>query len=180
MLFMSVCGLLLFGCGPAIDPGMPLITNPDDRAAIIEAYRPAMDLKPNLAHGKDLFFDTCAKCHHPRKDGIQVGPDLAKIEHRTPGELLESILNPTARIDQRYTNYIVRLTNGDVDDGLLVADTADAVTLRDNEGDRRIPRERIASIRVSKVSLMPEGVEKGLTRQALADLIGYVRQIKPL
>ena len=177
-----VCGALfmvLSACTPAIDPGTPVIVNSTDRPAVVEAYRPALQLAPDIVHGKQLFNDTCAKCHRPRKDGIQVGPDLARIEHRAPVELLESMLNPSARIDAKYTNYIVRLKDGDVEDGLLAADAPAAVTLRDNEGDRVIERARIESLRASKVSLMPDEIEKGLGRQAIADLIAYVRSLHP-
>ena len=108
---------------------------------------------------------------------MQVGAELASIEHRAPEELLESILNPSARIDAKFTNYIVRTKDGDVEDGLLVADTPAGVTLRDNEGDHVIERARVESLRASKVSLMPEEIEKGLSRQAIADLIAYVRTL---
>ena len=167
----------LSACAPAIDPGTPVIADSNDRAAVVEAYRPALRLVPDAAHGKQLFKDTCAKCHRPRKDGIQVGPELARIDHHAPGELLESLLNPSARIDAKYTNYIVRLKDGDVEDGLLVADSPAGVTLRDNEGDRMIERAKIESMRASKVSLMPDEIEKGLGRQAVADLIAYVRSL---
>jgi len=156
---------------------MPNITDSANRAAVIAAYKPALQLTPDVAHGKQIFDDTCAKCHRPRKDGVRVGPELEKIEHRSPEELLESLLNPSARIDAKFTNYIVRTLDGDVEDGLLAAESAESVTLRDNEHDLVIPRSRIANIRASKVSLMPEDIEKGLSRQAVADLIAYIRQL---
>jgi putative heme-binding domain-containing protein len=168
----------LAACAPAVDPGIPAIGDPANRAAVVEAYRPALTLTPDIAHGKAIFDDTCAKCHRPRKDGIQVGPDLASIERRAPEELLESILNPSARIDEKFTNYIVRTKDNDVLDGLLAAETLAGITLRDNEGDHMISRGRISDFRKSKVSLMPEEIEKGLGRQSVADLIGYVRSLK--
>ena len=164
-------------CAPAIDPGTPRIADSTDRPAVVEAYRPALQLRPDIAHGKQLFDDTCAKCHRPRKDGIQVGPDLTHIEHRAPGELLESLLNPSARIDPKFSNYIVRLKNGEVEDGLLAADTPASIILRDNDADQVIDRAQIDSLRPSKVSLMPDEIEKGLSRQSIADLIAYVQSL---
>ena len=172
--YACAIALTLCGCGSGIDPGAPFITDPRNRSAVVEAYRPALQLTPDPAHGKQIFDDTCAKCHRPRKDGVQVGPDLAAIEHRALEELLESILNPSARIDAKFTNYIVRTKDGDVLDGLLAAQSATSVTLRDNEADKVIERARIESLKPSQVSLMPEEIEKGLSRQAIADLIAYV------
>jgi putative heme-binding domain-containing protein len=170
---------VLTSCGPSIDPGIPPLADPTNRAAVVEAYRPALQLKADAAHGKVLFEETCAKCHRPRKDGIQVGPDLGALERRQPADLLESILNPGARIDARYRHVIVRTVDGDVDDGLLAQAAPEGITLRDNESDRFIARSRIAAQRDSDVSLMPEGIEKGLGRQAIADLIAYVVSLPP-
>jgi hypothetical protein len=37
-----------------------------------------------------------------------------------------------------------------------------------------IARAQIAKIQASKLSLMPEGLEEGLTHQDLADLVGFI------
>ncbi|HVC98384.1 MAG TPA: hypothetical protein VND64_32255, partial [Pirellulales bacterium] len=63
--------------------------------------------------------------------------------------------------------------------GMIAAETATSVTLKRGEdaGDTvlRINIEELAS---TGLSLMPEGVEKQLTRQEIADLIAYLLEIK--
>jgi len=42
-----------------------------------------------------------------------------------------------------------------------------------------IPRDQIETVASTGISLMPEGLEKGLSHQDLADLIAFVRSIRP-
>jgi putative heme-binding domain-containing protein len=177
-LWIGAFGLLT-GCGPKIDAGTPEIKDHSDRVAVLAAYQPALQLQGEAQHGMAIYEDTCRKCHEPRKDGIRVGPDLRTIRRRAPGEVLESIMNPSARIDAKHVNYIARMKDGRVQDGLLAAADEQSITLRDGEADHRLLRAEIDRIGKSKVSLMPEEIEKGLSRQSIADLIAYVLSLKP-
>jgi putative heme-binding domain-containing protein len=42
-----------------------------------------------------------------------------------------------------------------------------------------IPRNRIEVIASSGISLMPEGLEKGLTQQDFADLFAFIKGLQP-
>jgi putative membrane-bound dehydrogenase-like protein len=147
-----------------------------DRAKVVAAYRDVLTLKGNAAKGKDYFEDACARCHSPRREGGRVGPDLAGINNKTREELLEAILNPSASIEPRYVNYIVTTSDNRTFDGVLASETAGAITLRGGtEDDVTILRSRIRDIRSSSISLMPENLEEGLSRQGIADLIAFLR-----
>ena len=41
--------------------------------------------------------------------------------------------------------------------------------------DITVLRSRIAELRASSISLMPEGLEEGMNRQELSDVIAYLR-----
>ncbi len=56
-----------------------------------------------------------------------------------------------------------------------MAETSRTVTLRGEIEDVTVLRENITELRASSISLMPEGVEEGMTRQELADVIAYLR-----
>lgn len=147
-----------------------------DRAAVVNAYRDAAKLPGDPIKGKEYFEDACAKCHTPRKQGGRVGPDLSGINNKTREELLEAILNPSAAIEPRFVNYIVTHKDGRTFDGVLANETPGAITLRGGAvEDITILRNDITNIRSSSISLMPEDLEKGLSKQALADLISYLR-----
>ena len=69
---------------------------------MIDAYRPALTLTPDLAHGKQIFDDTCAKCHRPRKDGVRVGPSPFDVQRR----LLLAGMRPISNVVDA-SNYVM-------------------------------------------------------------------------
>ena len=148
-----------------------------DRAKVVEAYHDVLNMKGDVARGKSLFDENCAKCHMPRKQGGRVGPDLSGINNKTKDELLTSILNPSYAIEPQFTHYIVTTKDGHVHDGVLAHETPALITLRGGteEGDETILRGNIQEIRASSISLMPEELEKAVGRQGLADVIAYLR-----
>ena len=59
---------------------------------------------------------------------------------------------------------------------MIAAETATSVTLRMANGvEEVILRDQIRELRASTLSLMPEGLEKTLTPQDLADLLSFVQ-----
>ncbi|MGH9661665.1 MAG: c-type cytochrome, partial [Bryobacteraceae bacterium] len=153
------------------------IVETGDRARVVEDYRDALRLPGDVARGKRAFDEHCARCHMPRRQGGRVGPDLSGINNKTREELLTSILNPSYAIEPRFTNYLVTTRDGRLHDGVIAGETPAVITLRDgsDEGDETLLRQNVAEIRASTVSLMPDELEKSLDRQALADVIAYLR-----
>ncbi|MDX2032685.1 MAG: HEAT repeat domain-containing protein [Blastocatellia bacterium] len=147
----------------------------DERTAAVAAYQDVLKLQGDVNRGRDLYASTCAKCHSPQNGRPRIGADLSGINNKTKEELLNSILNPSAAIDPRFINYIITTRDGRIQDGLLANETAGAVTLRNTDGDFPILRGNIAEIRASTLSLMPDGFEKSLSKQQVADIIAYLR-----
>ena len=146
-----------------------------DRAAVLAEYQDVLDLTGNVDKGKTAFERECAKCHTPRGERSRVGPNLSGVNNRNAETLLSHILEPSAAIEARYTNYILVTKDGYVHDGLLVGETPGTMTLRGELEDITVLRENIAELRTSNVSLMPDGLEETMTRQELADVIAYLR-----
>lgn len=147
-----------------------------DRAKALASFKDAANLAGDVARGKKLFEENCARCHEPRRQSGRVGPDLSGINNKTKEELIASILNPSYAIEPRFVNYIITTRDGRMYDGIIANETAWAITLRGGaEEDETILRKNIASIRASSVSLMPEELEKNLGKQGLADVISYLR-----
>ena len=89
--------------------------------------------------------------------------------------LFESILQPSKAIADQYVNWQIFSTRGAVVSGLLVEETADAVTLRDANGkDTRIDKKEIASRAKSPTSLMPADLIGAMTSADLVDLVEYM------
>jgi putative membrane-bound dehydrogenase-like protein len=157
--------------------------NPKNLPPIAElAKRPG-----DAARGKQVWNASltgaaqCAKCHMVRGVGGQVGPDLSMIGKKASREnLYESILMPSKAIADQYIQHQVTTTSEVTITGLLVADTPEAITLRDANGkDTTIARKEIeGEVRKLTISIMPEDVVAALTEDELADLVAYLETLK--
>jgi putative heme-binding domain-containing protein len=151
-----------------------------DRQKVVDDYKSALDLNGDAIRGQSLFRKTCASCHRLENVGTEVGPDLkTNIHDKTPEQLLVAILDPSREVDRRYVNYIVETKSGRSVSGVIAAETATSLTVRRAEKiDEVILRSQIESIADTGKSLMPDGLEKELDKQALADVIAYLRSVK--
>ncbi len=149
---------------------------PAERKAVLADYRQALTLSADPAAGKQLFRQHCATCHHVGDVGVDVAPDISDSRVKTPEQLLTDILNPNQAIDNNYVSYTVATADGNVHTGIIAAETAASLTLRQPENKTlTLLRADIEAIRSSGVSLMPEGFEKHLSHQQMADLIAFVK-----
>ncbi len=149
---------------------------PAERKAVLADYQAALALTPDSRGGKNLFRQHCATCHHIGDVGVDVAPDISDSRVKSPDQLLTDILNPNQAIDNNYVSYTVAMADGNVHTGLIAAETASSVTLRQPENKTlTLLRVDIETLRSNGVSLMPEGFEKHLSHQQLADLIGFVK-----
>jgi putative heme-binding domain-containing protein len=151
------------------------VEQPTDRARILADYHSVLDLTGDAARGRPIFEKHCGPCHLPQK-GRRIGPDLSGVSSQTRQQLLQNILDPSREIQPRFTNYIVTTRDGRILDGLIVSESPGTITLRSsNAEDDTILRRNIAEIRTSSVSLMPDGLEKDMNRQDLADVIAFLQ-----
>ena len=145
------------------------------RRRVVDAYRPALGLKGKADAGAPLFKKLCASCHRLGREGVEVGPDLATLNDKSPEALLIAILDPNRAFEAKYAGFTIATVDGRVLSGLISGETASAVTLRRQEGgDDILLRSQIDEMAGSGQSLMPEGVEKDLTPQQLADLVAFL------
>ncbi len=148
-----------------------------DRKKILASYQSVLKLKGDVMRGKAAFTKVCATCHRLGEVGVEVGADLkAALPNKTASQLLIDILDPSREVDSRYINYVVDTKKGRSLTGLIATETATSVTLRRAQKEEStILRDQIDEIRSSGKSLMPEGLEKQLTKQMLADLIAFLK-----
>jgi putative heme-binding domain-containing protein len=147
-----------------------------DRMKVYEEYKSVLSLKPNPVNGHAVFSRTCTSCHVISGEGKLVGPDLTGIRNQPADVLLLHIIVPEYEIMPIYATYNVETKDGQSFSGLLAGETTANVTLRQALGlEQVIPRSNIASISQSRLSLMPQELEKTMSKQDLADLIGFLK-----
>ena len=150
------------------------------RQAVVDAYRPALAKPGDPTAGAVAFQKVCATCHRLGGVGNEVGPDLAALTDKSPESLLVAILDPNRAVETRYTSFNVALSDGRVLTGMISSETATSVTLRRQEGKEDILlRGDIETMAASGQSLMPEGVEKDLSPESIADLIAFLKTTGP-
>ncbi len=136
-------------------------------------------LPGDAARGRKVYFSkkvACYGCHQMGGEGGRVGPDLTQIGRvRRTIDLVEAITTPSSTIVPGFRTYNVSTARGKVLSGLIVRQTSDAVYLRGADlSEIRIPRGDIEELRPSDVSIMPQGLDKAMTPQELADLLEFL------
>ena len=148
-----------------------------DRAQIVKQYHVLLSHNGDVTRGKALFGRVCSSCHRLDDVGTNVGPDLTPVRNRGASYLLTNILNPNGEVDSRYVAYTLTTSDGRVISGLLLRDTEAFLELRQADNSIvSLEKDQIESLTATGRSLMPEGLERDLGQQGIADVIAYLLQ----
>ncbi|HET6882115.1 MAG TPA: PVC-type heme-binding CxxCH protein [Pirellulales bacterium] len=137
----------------------------------------------DIRRGQAIFNSAkaaCATCHAIGYLGGRLGPDLTRIgQVRNQRDLMESIVFPSASFVRSYEPVAVVTVDGLSFNGLLRKDAADEVVLVKSPTEEiHIARDNVEDIRPGSVSIMPQGLDKQLTAQELADLVAFLQGCK--
>lgn len=137
------------------------------------------------ANGRRIFHDdlelSCLRCHPDGEAAATgVGPDLRGVGRRLSRlQLLESILQPNARIAPGYASVLVRLSDDSVLTGRILDQdrSTGRLRLQNAEGELlEVALEEVDSSRPG-LSAMPEGLAQFLDRREMRDLIEYLARL---
>jgi putative membrane-bound dehydrogenase-like protein len=135
--------------------------------------------KGDPIRGHDVFFGpraSCSACHRVGNQGGNIGPNLTSIgQIRTPRDLLEAVVYPSASFARGFEPYDVQTDSGKLYTGIMSRETHQAIYLRTiDRNEIRIPRASIEELRAGAVSIMPQGFDKLLGDDQLRDLIAFL------
>jgi putative heme-binding domain-containing protein len=103
---------------------------------------------------------------------------MVSVQNKSPDDLLIAILDPNREAQPIFTTYTAATQSGQVFTGIIAAETAASLTLRRAEAkEDTVQRDQLDELISNGVSLMPEGVEKDLTPQQVADVIAYIKSL---
>ncbi|MCE9543910.1 MAG: sorbosone dehydrogenase [Planctomycetia bacterium] len=133
----------------------------------------------DAARGEMIFrrADTsCMKCHAIGGYGGYVGPDLASLGGGAElPHLLQSILEPSAKIKEGFQTVNVSLTDGWIITGVVKQKTNSTVIVRDALDQLHfIPSGDIDELTQSNISLMPTGLANSLSKDELLHLVRFL------
>ncbi len=178
-------GAWQFSVAVAYPSDYGFLQGPAPGAFDAEAFRKFAQSTPGKAErGRELFNDAkglaCIKCHSVSAQGGTVGPELTSVGVKYPkDELITAVLYPSAKISSGYEPVVIATSDGRILTGIIKGETADEVELEDGDAKRqKIAKSEIDERKLSDVSLMPNGLAEGLSRDDFADLIAYLETLK--
>lgn len=152
---------------------------PPSREEVIAKFQPALTTKGDVAKGQTVFMQRCFACHRAAGQGLEVGPDLITVKTKGRDALLTAILDPHKEVAPQYIAYAVNTKDGQTLSGIITQDDAASMTIKMMGGAQlNIPRSNIKGSSSSSQSLMPEGLETGMTAQDMADLLDFIEGLK--
>lgn len=156
-------------------------SNEEKQARIAAVQKLATGAKGDLAKGRELFKNSCGKCHILFGEGGKVGPDLTGYERTNLGFLTPAIVDPSLFIREEFANFNIATVDGQVMTGVVVENTPQHVAIVNQEGQRVVvAREDIDSMAASRVSLMPDGLLDKLTDDDIKNLFAYLQSKAPV
>jgi putative membrane-bound dehydrogenase-like protein len=153
---------------------------PVRRPEAVQRYQGALRTPGDANRGRQLFTERCANCHQCADAGQMFGPDLTEARNWSRERLLSAILEPNADISSRYETQVLAAQTGEIRTGILRNDNTNSITLRQPGAKAEVwPRLAITSLLQQNWSLMPDGLEQGLSVQDLASLLTYLTADRP-
>ena len=152
--------------------------SPDD---LLASYQGALSGgEPEL--GRRIFFRhqtaQCIRCHSYDDLGGNAGPRLNGVASRlTHEQLLEAVINPSARLAPGFGSATLELKDGKVVSGIVQNETDAEVTMKvGDQPDQVVQKSQIAK-RTNAPSSMPD-MKYLLTKREIRDVVSFLATLR--
>ena len=148
---------------------------PPSREEVTAKFKPAIAMKGDATKGQAQYLARCVACHRAGTMGLQVGPDLNTVKTKGREALLTAILEPHKEVASQFIAYTVTTKDGQTITGIITSDNASSMTLKMMGGmEKTLQRSEVKGSSSSAQSLMPEGLETGMSVTDMADLLSFI------
>jgi putative heme-binding domain-containing protein len=148
---------------------------PNKRQEVIDAYQAALSLPGDAARGRQIYLERCSSCHRLGGQGFALGPDLVTVKNTGKEKMLVNILDPNREVAPPYIAFQIDTKDGESLIGVIVNDSSSSITVRQAFGkEDAILRSNVRRMLSQGQSLMPEGLEQGLSPGDFASLLEYI------
>ena len=152
---------------------------PPTRAEVTATFQPSLTAAGDATRGLTIYQGRCFVCHRAGGEGMAVGPDLITVKSKGREALLTAILEPHKEIAPHYIAYDVATKDGNAYTGIVARDDATGLSLKImGGGEITLARANIRGSSSAGQSLMPEGLEAGLSVGDMADLLTFIETLK--
>jgi len=145
------------------------------------AYARAL-LGGDADRGRRIFFShqtaQCLRCHSYDDMGGTAGPRLNGVASRlTRPQILEALVNPSARLAPGFGTVTLELKNGEKVNGILQGETDKEITVKvGDKPDTRFRKDQIAK-RTDGASSMPP-MRLLLSKKEIRDVVSFLSTLK--
>ncbi len=135
----------------------------------------------NAARGERIYHSatmTCVQCHAIGGAGGKLGPDMSTLGASAPLDyVIESVLNPAAKVKEGYHGVSYTLTDGGAAVGVPFEENAQNVRIRMPGGiEMDVPKAKIKSNEVIG-SLVPARLVEGLSEEDKINLFAFLGSV---
>lgn len=149
-------------------------TTPDKNKLIAEKKRLVLSGPVDFRKGHEIAQRTCFTCHKLHGEGAEVGPDITGVGRSSLDALLANIIDPNQLIGAGYENVEVTTKDERTVAGRMIENTDARVRLLVLGGKEEvIAKSDIEALRVSELSVMPEGLEQ-MPDEDFRNLVWYI------
>lgn len=136
----------------------------------------------DVSKGRNLFFRDqtaqCMRCHSFNDYGGNAGPRLNGVAARlTPEQILESLIEPSARIAPGFGIVTLNLDNGKTIGGILLDETKNEIVLKVGEKPDTVISKADIVKQTNAPSSMPP-MRYLLTKREIRDLMSFLTTLK--
>jgi putative heme-binding domain-containing protein len=134
----------------------------------------------DFERGRKIFASArCFACHRYDNEGGSNGPDLTGVAGRfSSRDLMESVLDPSKEVSDQYQAVEIRTNDERIVIGRIVNLNNDNVMVNTdmfNPGSTvNVDRKNVASMKPSRISMMPSGLLDTFKEDEVLDLMAYM------
>lgn len=133
----------------------------------------------DVNQGRECFKKHCNACHKVGGEGADHAPELSDVASRlTRQKIIESILQPSAVVEEKYKTTMVATLDGEVLTGLLIENQDGRVKLFDGKVTQEIAVDDIDIMQTKDSSSMPTKLADAMSEAEFVSLIAYLSSLK--
>jgi putative membrane-bound dehydrogenase-like protein len=164
----------------------PAADEPKPQADDLAAWNKILGESGDATAGRRLFFSPigprCGVCHQHEGRGGRIGPDLTHIGRSNNREqIIASIMQPSREVAPHYQPWELVTDDGKTHTGLRQPKAGDngMEDYVDSAGNEfTLPSNTIEQRNASEKSIMPDGLQAGMSIADLRDLIAFLTSNK--
>lgn len=164
----------------AIRPPRPTAVHSGDKPADLPAWMEYTQKNGIASKGEARYFGlNCQICHAIGGAGGKLGPDMSTLGASAPMDyIIESVLNPAAKVKEGYHSVVFRLKDGGLVMGIPGNETDKEIIVRLPGGiEQVVLKDAIAGRDMAPGSLMPPGLTDVMGAEDQAHLFAFLGQL---